>query len=72
MTIVPAPDLVGLTRQLGGFGGRPALRWFADAGEQALSFGQLGERVEQAAGHLAGAGLRPGGRVLLLAHSGLP
>lgn len=72
LTIAPAPDLVGLVRLLADFGERPALRWFADTGEQALGFGRLGARVEQAARHLAGAGLRPGGRVLLLAHSGLP
>ena len=65
LTIAPAPDLVGLVRQLAAFGERPALRWFADTGEQALGFGQLGVRVEQAARHLAGAGLQPGGRALL-------
>ncbi|GAB4356763.1 MAG: AMP-binding protein [Immundisolibacter sp.] len=72
LSLAPAKDLVGLVRQLAAFGERTALRWFADGGERVLDFGELAARVEQAAHQLAGAGLQPGGRVLLLAHSNLP
>ena len=70
--IAPAPDLVTLLRGLDGFGDAPALRWFAAAGEQALSYRELAQRVAAAAARLQARGLKPGGRVLLLAESGLP
>ena len=70
--IAPAPNLVALLRGLDGFGDAPALRWFAAAGEQALSYRELAQRIEAAAARLHAYGLKPGGRVLLLAESGLP
>ncbi|WP_448507932.1 AMP-binding protein [Immundisolibacter sp.] len=72
MQIAPASDLVILLRGLDGFGDAPALRWFAAAGEQALSYRELAQRVAAAAARLQARGLKPGGRVLLLAESGLP
>ncbi len=70
--IAPAPDLAALLQGLDGFGDAPAVRWFAAAGEQALSYRELAQRIETAAACLQTRGLKPGGRVLLLAESGLP
>ncbi len=70
--IAPAPDIATLLRDLDGFGDAPALRWFAAAGEQSLSYRELAPRIEAAAARLQAHGLNPGRRVLLLAESGLP
>jgi len=70
--IAPAPDLAGLLQGLAGFGDAPAVRWFAVAGEQALSYRDFAQRMEAAAARLQGHDVGPGARVLLLAESGLP
>ena len=70
--IAPAPDLATLLRGLDGFGDAPALRWFAATGEQAFSYRDLAQRIEAAAARLQAHGVSRGGRVLLLAESGLP
>ncbi|HEX2796590.1 MAG TPA: AMP-binding protein [Immundisolibacter sp.] len=72
MQIAPAPDLATLLRGLDGFGDAPALRWFAATGEQALNYRELAQRIEAAAARLQARGVSRGGRVLLLAESGLP
>lgn len=70
--IAPAQDLAALLQGLDGFGDAPALRWFAAAGEQSLTYRELAQRIELAAVRLQAHGLNGGGRVLLLAESGLP
>ncbi|HEY0676424.1 MAG TPA: AMP-binding protein, partial [Immundisolibacter sp.] len=72
MQIAPAPDLAGLLQGMAGFGDAPAVRWFAAAGEQALSYRDFAQRMEAAAARLQGHDVGPGARVLLLAESGLP
>lgn len=64
--------MASLVRGLGRFAAAPAIVWFASDGTQTLSYAELAERVEATAAHLRMLGLRPGGRVLLMADSGLP
>lgn len=70
--IAAGQDVAGVLSALGRHGDRTALRWFAADGEQTLSYAALAQRIEAAVAQLLTHGLAPGGRVLLLAESGLP